>query len=256
VLLAVKTMSGESTEAWRSVIDDLIKRGLRRPEFLIVDRAAGLENAIAAVWGGVPLQRCTVHKHRNLLAHALERLHVEEWLLNSAGVPTRLMQQRAREVPVDPRRRPGGWRCDWSHPKGCLLAGNGPCGITRDYSTPHLERHTPPRRRKKYLRHPIGRPARNKAASRTIDRNKVDGCALRRQVGRPARNPPTANPSGRRRNPALFRPLWRRGPCFRGQRLLEILRAYWRRVHPGLWLFPGQDPSGHVSTRVSERMCK
>jgi len=41
VLLAVKTMGGESTEAWRAVIDDLIKRGLRRPEFLIVDGAAG-----------------------------------------------------------------------------------------------------------------------------------------------------------------------------------------------------------------------
>lgn len=30
-------------------------------------------------------------------------------------------------------------------------------------------------------------------------------------------------------------------------RLLEILRAYWKRVQPGLWLFPGQDPSGHVA---------
>src|ERR1700693_947639 len=77
VLLAIKSMGGESTEAWRSVLDDLIKRGLRRPEFLIVDGAPGLENAIAAVWDGVPVQRCTVHKHRNLLAHAPERLHDE-----------------------------------------------------------------------------------------------------------------------------------------------------------------------------------
>jgi len=77
VLLAIKSMGGESTEAWRSVLDDLIKRGLRRPEFLIVDGAPGLEKAIAAVWDGVPVQRCTVHKHRNLLAHAPERLHEE-----------------------------------------------------------------------------------------------------------------------------------------------------------------------------------
>ena len=70
-------MGGESTEAWRAVLDDLIKRGLRRPEFLIVDGAPGLEKAIAAVWDGVPVQRCTVHKHRNLLAHAPERLHEE-----------------------------------------------------------------------------------------------------------------------------------------------------------------------------------
>ena len=42
VLLAIKSMSGECAEAWRAVLDDLIKRGLRRPEFLIVDCAPGL----------------------------------------------------------------------------------------------------------------------------------------------------------------------------------------------------------------------
>lgn len=77
VLLAIKSMGSESAEAWRSVLDDLIRRGLRKPEFLIVDGAAGLDAAIAAVWDGVPVQRCTVHKHRNLLAHAPERLHEE-----------------------------------------------------------------------------------------------------------------------------------------------------------------------------------
>src|SRR5215471_4921648 len=71
------SMGGESSEAWRAVLEDLIKRGLQRPQFLIVDGAAGLEKAIAAVWEGAPVQRCTVHKHRNLLAHAPERLHDE-----------------------------------------------------------------------------------------------------------------------------------------------------------------------------------
>src|SRR6202030_4396505 len=50
VMLAVKNMGGESAEAWRAVLDDLINRGLRRPAFLIVDGAPGLEKAIAAVW--------------------------------------------------------------------------------------------------------------------------------------------------------------------------------------------------------------
>jgi len=77
VLLAVRSMGSESAEAWRSVLDDLIRRGLRRPELLIVDGSGGLEKAIATVWDGVPVQRCTVHKHRNLLAHAPERLHEE-----------------------------------------------------------------------------------------------------------------------------------------------------------------------------------
>jgi transposase-like protein len=77
VLLAIRSMGGESAEAWRTVLDGLITRGLRRPEFLMVDGASGLDKAIAAVWDGVPVQRCTVHKHRNLLAHAPERLHEE-----------------------------------------------------------------------------------------------------------------------------------------------------------------------------------
>src|SRR5260370_41731286 len=39
------------------------------------DGTAGLEKALARVWDVVPVHRCTVHKHRNLLAHAPERLH-------------------------------------------------------------------------------------------------------------------------------------------------------------------------------------
>ncbi len=77
VLLAVNNMGGETRAAWRAVLDDLVKRRLRQPEFLIVDGGTGLEQALAALWGDVPTQRCTVHKHRNLLAHAPQRLHEE-----------------------------------------------------------------------------------------------------------------------------------------------------------------------------------
>ncbi|WP_245313280.1 transposase, partial [Bradyrhizobium macuxiense] len=48
ILLSIKSMGGESTAAWRAVLDDLVRRDLRRPEFLIVDGAVGLEAAIAA----------------------------------------------------------------------------------------------------------------------------------------------------------------------------------------------------------------
>jgi putative transposase len=41
VLLAVKNMGGETSEAWRAVLDDLVQRGLRKPEFLIVDGGTG-----------------------------------------------------------------------------------------------------------------------------------------------------------------------------------------------------------------------
>ena len=75
VLLAVKNMGGESEAAWRGILDDLTRRGLERPEFLaIVDGAPGLEKALVSLWPDLPMQRCTVHKLRNLLAHAPKRL--------------------------------------------------------------------------------------------------------------------------------------------------------------------------------------
>jgi transposase-like protein len=77
VLLAIRSMGGESEAAWRALLDDLVKRGLSTPELIIADGAAGLEKALAALWPDALLQRCTVHKHRNLLAHAPERLHEE-----------------------------------------------------------------------------------------------------------------------------------------------------------------------------------
>ena len=77
VLLALRSMGGESEAAWRAVLDDLVGRGLPVPELAIVDGAAGLEKALAALWPALAVQRCTVHKHRNLLAHAPKRLHEE-----------------------------------------------------------------------------------------------------------------------------------------------------------------------------------
>ena len=78
VLLSIKNMGGESTAAWRQFLYDLDARGLKRPEFVIIDGAPGLEAALVALWGDdLPIQRCTVHKHRNLLAHAPKHMHDE-----------------------------------------------------------------------------------------------------------------------------------------------------------------------------------
>ena len=98
VLLAVKNVGGETAEAWRAVLDDLIKRGVRKPEFLIVDGGSGLDAALAAIWADVPTQRCTVHKLRNLLAHAPKRLHDEIVLdynaMIYANTPEEIEKQR------------------------------------------------------------------------------------------------------------------------------------------------------------------
>ena len=75
MLLAVRNMGGENEAAWRALLDDLVARGLKTPEFLIIDRAAGLEKALAALWPEVPTQRCTVHKHQP--ACSPDQLHEE-----------------------------------------------------------------------------------------------------------------------------------------------------------------------------------
>jgi putative transposase len=77
VVLAIKNMGGESEAAWRAVLDDLSSRGLARPDLVIVDGGKGLEAALVSLWDDVPVQRCTVHKERNLLAHAPKHLHDE-----------------------------------------------------------------------------------------------------------------------------------------------------------------------------------
>src|ERR1700691_428675 len=77
MLLAIKNMGGEGEAAWRALLDDLVRRGLRTPELVVIDGAPGLEKALAGLWPDKAVQRGTVHKHRNLLAHAPERLHEE-----------------------------------------------------------------------------------------------------------------------------------------------------------------------------------
>ena len=78
VLLSIGTWAARGTSAWRQFLDDLDARGLKRPGFVIVDGAPGLEAALTALWGeDLPIQRCTVHKHRNLLAHAPKHMQDE-----------------------------------------------------------------------------------------------------------------------------------------------------------------------------------
>lgn len=78
VLLSIRNMGGESRAAWAGFLGDLDARDLRAPEFVVVDGAPGLEAALTELWGeDLPIQRCTVHKHRNLLAHAPKHLHTE-----------------------------------------------------------------------------------------------------------------------------------------------------------------------------------
>jgi len=77
VLLALEVRGGEGEAAWRGFLEDMTARGLRAPRLAIIDGSAGLSKALDVIWPKVERQRCVVHKLRNLLSHAPERLHEE-----------------------------------------------------------------------------------------------------------------------------------------------------------------------------------
>ncbi len=68
-VLAMEPLTKESTSAWSLVMEDLVGRGLKRPLLAIIDGNVGLRNALQAAWPGMAIQRCTVHKVRNLQDH-------------------------------------------------------------------------------------------------------------------------------------------------------------------------------------------
>jgi putative transposase len=65
-LLALELCGGESFEAWKGCLDDLVARGLRAPVLAAIDGNAGLRRAVGEVWPRAAVQRCCVHKLRNL----------------------------------------------------------------------------------------------------------------------------------------------------------------------------------------------
>lgn len=77
VLLGLWTYASEGRAAWAEVLADLTARGLMVPAVVVIDGSRGLRAALAECWPAVAVQRCTVHKLRNLEAHAPKRLHDE-----------------------------------------------------------------------------------------------------------------------------------------------------------------------------------
>lgn len=65
-LVALELCGGESFAAWKGCLDDLAARGLRAPVLCIIDGNPGLRRAVGLVWPRAAVQRCCVHKLRNL----------------------------------------------------------------------------------------------------------------------------------------------------------------------------------------------
>jgi transposase-like protein len=72
---------GETFDAWKGCLDDLATRGLAAPVWSVIDGHPGLRKAVGLVWPRVLVQRCCVHKLRNLERkapkHALAELRAD-----------------------------------------------------------------------------------------------------------------------------------------------------------------------------------
>lgn len=75
VLLGLWAYASEGRAAWAGVVEDLTARGLPVPALVVIDGSKGLRGAVHQFWPKVEVQRCTVHKLRNLEAHAPKRIH-------------------------------------------------------------------------------------------------------------------------------------------------------------------------------------
>ena len=95
-VLGLREGATETAAVTTGLLSDLVTRGLPtdRTLLFVIDGAAGLRRAITDVFGsrGV-VQRCQVHKWRNVIGHLPERLHTsvgkalrDAWNLDSADV--------------------------------------------------------------------------------------------------------------------------------------------------------------------------
>ena len=81
VVLDLELLTSESAAAWGGLITGLGERGVKRPQLCVIDGRKGLRAAVEETWPGMLVQRCTVHKLRNLerhvLRHALEEMRTD-----------------------------------------------------------------------------------------------------------------------------------------------------------------------------------
>jgi transposase-like protein len=77
VLLAVMLGGRESEDSWTALLLNMEERGLKPPSLVVSDGNPGLIKALKTLWRGVPRQRCTAHKTRNVLNRVPRKRHAE-----------------------------------------------------------------------------------------------------------------------------------------------------------------------------------
>ncbi len=139
VPLRLRALAGPSEAAWRDLLQDLESRGPNRAELLIIDCGKGLEAALAVLWPDSVVQRCTVHKLRNLIAHAPKKLHEELTAEYSAMIyadtPALVLARRRAFLRKWRLRCPRGARSLEEAGSGCSCS----CAIRRRSGVPSAQ---------------------------------------------------------------------------------------------------------------------
>ncbi len=112
--LAVVEGATENNATVQALLDNLVERGIDPavPRLFIVDGAKALSKAIRATFGKtVAIQRCQIHKARNIMARLPKELHAstrrvlrQAWELDDAAKAERLIRNFARRLD---QNRPG-----------------------------------------------------------------------------------------------------------------------------------------------------
>jgi len=107
-VLAMRQGSTENAAVVRALLADLIERGVRAdvPRLIVIDGAKALRRALADCFGDVVLvQRCQVHKLRNLQEHLPESMHAsvgkamrDAWACSDADLAKRQLERLARSL--------------------------------------------------------------------------------------------------------------------------------------------------------------
>jgi len=107
-VLGLREGSSENTRVVRSLISDLIERGLDAdtPRLWIIDGGKALRRAITQVFGaGALVHRCQEHKRRNVIDHLPEHLHAsvgralkDAWHSKDAALAKRQLERLANSL--------------------------------------------------------------------------------------------------------------------------------------------------------------
>jgi transposase-like protein len=110
-VLGLREGDTENGQVARALLRDLLDRGLdqERSRLFVIDGAKALTSAIRKMFGSLSeIQRCQIHKRRNILGHLPDHLHEnvkavlkEAWSLGDAKVAKRRLERLASSLEAD-----------------------------------------------------------------------------------------------------------------------------------------------------------